>query len=327
MKIKVAELFFFLDMGGVERNIVDIINFLPSSLFEKTVIISHRSGLMRSQLHPDVQFVQLPDEDKMLTLISLLQPFDICHIHTVNQNPFFAWSAALAGKPVILNSIESTVYFPYSAHVDYTTCVAKHIYNMQSNLLDSQVIYNGTAVDSLPRSKSVDHGRLILVEMHRPDKEMAASLVDLIPYIKSRHPEVEGWILGIEGQSTESLKYWGKVAEPNPYLRQADFLVHLPGHEAFSNALIEAMASGALPIVSNVGGNVEMVEQGRNGFILTLGQENNPKKVAAAISDILTRYKNSPELFSNIRNLAFQTVKQKFNAVRMRQSYQELMIN
>ncbi|RME01624.1 MAG: hypothetical protein D6814_01130 [Calditrichaeota bacterium] len=58
-----------------------------------------------------------------------------------------------------------------------------------------------------------------------------------------------------------------------------------------------------------------------------MGQENNPEKVAAAISDILTRYKNSPQLFSNIRKQAFQTVKQKFNAVRMRQSYQELMIN
>src|SRR5205814_952159 len=69
--------------------------------------------------------------------------------------------------------------------------------------------------------------------------------------------------LGVSND-VELVGYSDRVPE---YLAAADVFV-LPSHlEGTSNALLEAMASG-LPVVANgVGGNLEIVENGVNGFL------------------------------------------------------------
>src|SRR5690606_11784661 len=76
-------------------------------------------------------------------------------------------------------------------------------------------------------------------------------------------------------------------------LRGIDIFV-LPSYsEALSNSLMEAMASGCCSVASEVGGNVELVENGRSGLTF-------PARDAPALASCLGRLIDSPELMNRM---------------------------
>lgn len=60
----------------------------------------------------------------------------------------------------------------------------------------------------------------------------------------------------------------GERADATRLMQAADFLVLCSHQEGMSNAIIEAMLAGCPVIASAVGGNVELVEQGRTGLLV-----------------------------------------------------------
>lgn len=60
----------------------------------------------------------------------------------------------------------------------------------------------------------------------------------------------------------------GERADATRLMQAADFLVLCSHQEGLSNAIIEAMLAGCPVIASAVGGNVELVEQGRTGLLV-----------------------------------------------------------
>jgi glycosyltransferase involved in cell wall biosynthesis len=82
----------------------------------------------------------------------------------------------------------------------------------------------------------------------------------------------------------EIVDFIGIVDDVAPYLRDADVFV-LPSHaEGLSNALLEAMAVGLPVIVSNVPGNVDVVEHGRTGLVFEV---DNASELAASLARVL----------------------------------------
>ncbi len=70
--------------------------------------------------------------------------------------------------------------------------------------------------------------------------------------------------LGIADRSV----FVGQVDNPFSYYRAADVFAHPSRYEGFPNALIEAMACGLPPIVSDASpGPLELVDAGRTGFV------------------------------------------------------------
>ncbi|MDP3697943.1 MAG: glycosyltransferase family 4 protein [Candidatus Taylorbacteria bacterium] len=59
------------------------------------------------------------------------------------------------------------------------------------------------------------------------------------------------------------------------YFAAADMFVLNSGYEGFSHQILEAMAAGVPVIASAVGGNKEVIEQGRNGFLVKYNDEFN----------------------------------------------------
>jgi glycosyltransferase involved in cell wall biosynthesis len=74
------------------------------------------------------------------------------------------------------------------------------------------------------------------------------------------------------------------------WLRAMDIFV-LPSHsEALSNSLLEAMACGCCAVASSVGGNPELVEDGKNGFLFPAGDSDAlAARLASLIGDEGTR--------------------------------------
>jgi glycosyltransferase involved in cell wall biosynthesis len=63
-----------------------------------------------------------------------------------------------------------------------------------------------------------------------------------------------------------------KVAD---WLRQIDIFVLPSLSEALSNSLMEAMACGCCVVASRVGGNPELIDDGKNGFLFNVGDADD----------------------------------------------------
>jgi len=60
--------------------------------------------------------------------------------------------------------------------------------------------------------------------------------------------------------------FWGRTDDVSPFLRKADYFVSASESEGMSNALLEAMSFGVVPLVALVSGVSDLVDDGENGF-------------------------------------------------------------
>lgn len=86
-----------------------------------------------------------------------------------------------------------------------------------------------------------------------------------------------------------NIKFFGKCDDVERYLAAADIFVLPSTKEGFSNALVEAMASGLACIASDVGGNAEAIETGRDGLIIP------PRAPRALEQSLETLWRNAPD--------------------------------
>jgi len=93
------------------------------------------------------------------------------------------------------------------------------------------------------------------------------------------------------------------------YMAASEIFVLNSGYEGFSHQILEAMTAGVPVIVSAIGGNKEVVEQGKNGFLVKYNDEFN---LIEAIKGLW----ESPELREEFIKNGKETVK-KFSAERM----------
>ncbi|TGT34901.1 glycosyltransferase, partial [Mesorhizobium sp. M8A.F.Ca.ET.165.01.1.1] len=69
--------------------------------------------------------------------------------------------------------------------------------------------------------------------------------------------------LGLSGR----VKFAGAVEDVFPFLWKADFYLSTSVSEGMSNALLEAMSCGVIPIITDVSGASDIVEHERSGFL------------------------------------------------------------
>jgi glycosyltransferase involved in cell wall biosynthesis len=84
----------------------------------------------------------------------------------------------------------------------------------------------------------------------------------------------------------ERVAFLGHVNPIEPFIHSVD-IVALPssGAEAFPRAVLEAMACGKPVVVTNAGGTLEAVDEGRTGFVVPA---RAPEALAARLRELLT---------------------------------------
>jgi glycosyltransferase involved in cell wall biosynthesis len=81
----------------------------------------------------------------------------------------------------------------------------------------------------------------------------------------------------------EIIKLHGNVSNVADFMENSDIYIHTASYEPFGMVLIEAMASG-LPIVSTDGkGNIDLIKNGLNGYLV---DSRNPKEIAEKVIQI-----------------------------------------
>lgn len=140
-------------------------------------------------------------------------------------------------------------------------------------------------VDPIPSEVITTKGRKIFsCRLHAPLYRIDALLRGFAKLIHEN--SLQGWSLTLAGQGTETerLKILAKDLGVSPHVefvgflskqelfeqyRQSAIFVSVPESDGLSISLMEAMAFGCIPVLSDLPSNREVVVDGLNGFIVT----------------------------------------------------------
>lgn len=169
-------------------------------------------------------------------------------------------------------------------------------------------IYNGVEVDErhgaatwdrdAQRSRlGIERDEFVVLSVGRLTAQKAhADLVAAVSEIASRYPGVRLLIAGdgperqrleeaIEAHALgDRVRLLGHVAEPARLLRVADAFVLPSRYEGTPFALLEAMASGLPVVAASFGGAREIIEHGRDGLVVPVG---DTEALGAAIASLV----------------------------------------
>jgi len=109
---------------------------------------------------------------------------------------------------------------------------------------------------------------------------------------------------------SNTVKFLGAKKDVMPLLAISDVFCLPSRSEGFSNALVEAMASGLPCVATRVGGNAEALAEGESGFIV---EADDPQAMAERILVLL----RDPELRRRMGRRGKETVESRFSAHSM----------
>lgn len=164
-----------------------------------------------------------------------------------------------------------------------------------------------TCVANIRRVKGID----VLV---RAAQKVCAEMPDAMfvvlgatfagPYVKEIRALVSS--LGLEN----NFRFLDFVENPLPTLKLSSVFCMLSRSEGFSNALLEAMACGVPPVVTQVGGNPEAIRDGENGFLV-------PVEDSQLAADRILELLRDPARARRMGTLAQSEVQSRFSADTM----------
>ncbi|MEO8481808.1 MAG: glycosyltransferase family 4 protein [Acidobacteriota bacterium] len=115
------------------------------------------------------------------------------------------------------------------------------------------------------------------------------------------------------------VRFHGASSDVARLMRAADVYVQPSHYEAFSNAVIEAMATGLPVVASRVGGMLDCIVDDENGVLSTPG---DPADIARKLQRVI----DDPALRARIGERARQTVVEAFDEVKIFQKFADLFV-
>ena len=102
-----------------------------------------------------------------------------------------------------------------------------------------------------------------------------------------------------------------------PYISIADININSSLTETCSLATSEAMTLSVPTVATNVGGNPEQIEDGKNGILV-------PAKDCAALAEAVIRLIDEPALRARLGAGAYEVYREKFTCEKMTRSLEAL---
>jgi glycosyltransferase involved in cell wall biosynthesis len=224
--------------------------------------------------------------------------YDIVHTYLYVADLLGTVGARLAGCPRIIVSRRALHAWrhgrnPLEHAFELGTNVLAHelIANSRAVLEDAErfeqvlpryrtVVYNGVEVSSYPQARLGSRGRLELITVGalspRKGQEYAlralrsvldAGVESRLTLVGAGSDEALLRGLAIEMSVAEHVVFAGERSDPRPYLAASHIFVLPSRQEGFSNALLEAMASGLPAVATDVGGNAEALQEGGGAIV------------------------------------------------------------
>jgi N-acetyl-alpha-D-glucosaminyl L-malate synthase BshA len=269
------------------------------------------------------------DQRKILPIIKKISP-EIVHAQGISTSGISGFTAFLIKNllkiPYVVYGRGGDVY-PFKAEkilvkailneADSIIALTESMKKEMQKISNKEIVVIPNGIDmnrfndpSLNFSESLNTGEkekiVIFVGNLRPEKGLRY-LIKAMKYVTKKNLNIRLLLVG-EGSQKENLKklankldiedkvtFSGKVSvEKIPvYLKNSDIFVLPSLHEGFPNVLLEAMASGLPVVATNVTGINEIIEDGKNGFLV---QSKNSEEIAKKILLLI----NNNDLRKNI---------------------------
>ncbi len=270
-------------------------------------------------------------------------------VHPQSKDDFIAatFAGRLLGKRVIWTDHADLKYIFANHRVWYKNPVGKLVYaasrlahvitlvskseqrliahELGHELDHATVVYNG-AFDtaSTVRPMPGQPKQLIFTATSRlVTAKGIGELITAFQHLHATHPHTILWLVGDgpeadqfkqEAGSDPSIVFVGHSDEPLRYVAAADLFVHPSYHEGFSLSLVEAAMLGKPIIACAVGGNPEIITNGKNGLLI-------PAMDSEALATAMERLADSAELRRTYGVAARHTYEQQFRFDTIVQSH------
>jgi glycosyltransferase involved in cell wall biosynthesis len=359
--INVLYLIDSLTHGGTERQLVELIRHLdPQHVRPHLCTLKSSDGLF-DELPVPKQCFQFSSFAKpslfgvMQRLIRYIRHHNIHIVQTFFQDPCLlaALVKPFTGVKLIgsfrdlgfwrtpVESRKMKWAFPlFDGFIANSQAVKSHFCHMDGLAPERvTVIYNGFDFSSLPAgiSKTATPNQApvvgIVANLNRPVKRVQ-DFIAAAALIYRQRPDVRFMVIGgghlksdLQQQAAElgiaaNITFTGMVPDPLTYISGFDVGVVTSETEGFCNAIIEYMASGLPVVATRVGGNVEMVQEGVNGFLYDVGKID---ELAAMVLHLFDHPAERPRIMAENRATASKRYSMEAMVTQTTACYQEVL--
>ena len=333
-----------LNVGGVETGTVDLAKYLVRG-GHKAVVVSNGGELVKVIESAGAIHYQLPVHKKSILaiirmiprLVEIIKKEEIDIVHARSRVP--AWIAYFACRKTDKILI-TTCHGHYKKHV-FSYCMgwAKRVIVL-SNVIGRHMIddfrVDYERIRLIPRSVDLERFKFISPDKKRK-KGFNVGIIGRITPIKghlyfikamaeaaSVIPRLKVWVVGDAPHSKEAYKeeiqvltrrlglwhvtqFLGTQRDIPSVLANLDLLVlATTTHEAFGRVIVEAQASGVPVVATRVGGVVDIIEDGKNGLLVSASD-------SSSIAEAAIKIFKHPELANELAENAYKKVKEKYD--------------
>ena len=321
---KIVHIVDSMERGGQEAFILDLTSEQKKMGFDTSVICLYQKGILAEKAESiGIKLISLDgirlSKKQIIRLLSqhlLKNKYDAIHTH--NRQPlFFSILAAPSLRSKIVNTRHGNgvrgIYWTLAA------LFCKKIVNVSADLFEqsnwinrvllkhkNEVIKNGINIQKAI-STGANIGNLIIVGRLNPVKNHKLAL-NILKKCLDRGMHVKLTIVG-DGQERKTVEteierlnlqnnvdLLGDRSDVNQLLLNADIFLLTSFSEGHSIALLEASGAGLPSIVTNVGGNAEIVQQNITGWSININDVDMfVDKIQTLINDRDLRYQMSKQ--------------------------------
>ncbi len=345
-----------LETGGSERQFVTIANALDREMFRVSLGCLSPIGPLRSNIQSIEQFPaggSLFGLRSWLSRMSLARylrrrRIAVAHAFDFYSNLMLIPAAKLADVPVVLGS--------HRQIGDLLTTRQFHAQTRAFRLCDRIVCNSAAAAGRLEQS-GIRRSRLVIIPNGLADESFAVTppalprepnvvrigMISRMNHPVKRHdlflrvaarlarrfPQLQFVLVGdgplragLEAlvahlELTDRVHFLGDCRDIPAVLAALDITVLPSSSESLSNVILESMAAGVPVVAARVGGNSEVVEDGKTGFLFGPGDE----EMFAALLETLAL---QPELRQRVGSAARARAQAEYSIARVQEHYQQL---
>jgi len=355
----IAFLLTSFDVGGTERQMVELIRRLDRSEFEVHLGVIHRRGALEAPATQNAASVaEFPINGfgrpsamrQVAAFARWCRRIRARVVHTVDlySNILGLPGAALAGVPVRIGNrreLASTIGSRGRVAAQRLAYKAAHAVVANAKAAVDQLRHEGVPEDKIhiitngvdcdafiapSRDALAGPRRIVTVANLRAEKGHD-TLIAAASTIVDHYGNVEFHLVG-DGPCREALQqqvrerglssrfhFLGERSDIPRLLAESDLFVLPSRSEACPNSVLEAMAAGLPVVASRVGGIPELVDSGVNGILIT---PDAPEALAAAALSILNR----PAYAASLGRAAREKASRRFSFDRMVSSFEGLYL-
>jgi sugar transferase (PEP-CTERM/EpsH1 system associated) len=346
----VAHIAFSLQTGGMERLLVEFARHADRQRFRLDFFSLTDRGAPADDIEDlawPVHCLGKASGFRWSAVCRLAKEFrrlntQVVHTHNSGAMIYGALAARLAGVPTVIHSRhgqrfgasrrQNWTFATMSRLIDRVVGVSEDSAQqcLREGVSASRVrtIWNGIDLARFSFAGNQPNGPAVLVARLVPEKDLP-TLLRAVALLVQREPAFRLQVAGngpcLEETRqaiqqlglTNHVQLLGERRDVPEILRQASLFVLPSRTEGISLTLLEAMACGLPIVATRVGGNAEVVEHGRTGWLVPAGD-------AEQMAEAITRVWRNPDESRRFGQAGRQRVERHFDVQRMVRNYEHL---